>query len=111
MFDKIVFISDHAATIKLKDSENITMNLMNLHIVFEDATKKVLGQVDDVEDLPSPDLVTPRNGGYLVGTEAPYDLYIVICHFFFIGRQRYESCQFIGRSIVCFASAGMAALQ
>ena len=49
MFDKIVFISDHAATIKLKDSENITMNLMNLHIVFEDATKKVLGQVDDVD--------------------------------------------------------------
>ena len=48
MFDKIVFISDHAATIKLKDSENITMNLMNLHIVFEDATKKVLGEVNDV---------------------------------------------------------------
>ena len=48
MFDKIVFISDHAATIKLKDSQNITMNLMNLHIVFEDATKKILGEVNDV---------------------------------------------------------------
>ena len=49
MFDKIIFISDHAATIKLKDSQNITMNLMNLHIVFEDATKKVLGEVNDVD--------------------------------------------------------------
>ncbi len=48
MFDKIVFISNHAATIKLKDSENITMNLMNLHLVFEDETKKILGEVDDV---------------------------------------------------------------
>lgn len=48
MFDKIIFISDRAATIKLKDSENITMNLMNLHIVFEDETKKILGEVDDV---------------------------------------------------------------
>lgn len=38
----------------------------------------VLGQVDEVEDLPDPSLVTPRNGGYLVGTEAPYNLYIVI---------------------------------
>ena len=43
MFDKIVFISDHGATIKLKDGEKVTMNLMNLHIVFEDATKKVMG--------------------------------------------------------------------
>ena len=37
----------------------------------------VLGQVDDESDLPSPSLVSPRNGGYLVGTEAPYDLYVV----------------------------------
>lgn len=48
MFDKIVFISDQGATIKLKDSQNITMNLMNLHLVFEDETKKVLGEVNDV---------------------------------------------------------------
>lgn len=48
MFDKIVFISDQGATIKLKNSENLTMNLMNLHLVFEDETKKVLGEVNDV---------------------------------------------------------------
>ena len=49
MFDKIVFISDRLATIKLKDSENITMNLMNLHIVFEDDLKKILAEVQDVD--------------------------------------------------------------
>lgn len=27
MFDKITFISDEGATIRLKDSENLTMNL------------------------------------------------------------------------------------
>ena len=48
MFEKIVFISDQGATVKLKNSENITMNLMNLHLVFEDETKKVLGEVNDV---------------------------------------------------------------
>ena len=63
MFEKIVFISDHSATIKLKDSENITMNLMNLHLVFEDEAKKVLGEVDDIRD----GMVTVRFLGEFVG--------------------------------------------
>lgn len=48
MFDKIVFISDQGATVKLKNSENLTMNLMNLHLVFEDDKKKVLGEINDI---------------------------------------------------------------
>ena len=70
MFDKIVFISDRSATIKLKDSENITMNLMNLHIVFEDATKKVLGEVDDVngDTVNATFLGEIVNGRFLGGT-------------------------------------------
>ncbi len=48
MFDKIVFISDQGATVKLKNSENVTMNLMNLHLVFEDDKKKVLGEINDI---------------------------------------------------------------
>ena len=63
MFDKIIFISDRSATIKLKDSANVTMNLMNLHIVFEDETKKVLGEVDDVNG----DTVSASFLGEIVG--------------------------------------------
>lgn len=63
MFDKIVFISDHGATIKLKDGENITMNLMNLHLVFEDETKKVLGEVNDING----DTVSASFLGEIVG--------------------------------------------
>lgn len=37
----------------------------------------ILGQVDDVSDLPSPSIVQ-RNSAYLVGTEEPYNLYVVI---------------------------------
>ena len=48
MFDRIVFISDQSANIKLKDPDNLAINLMNLHLVFEDDTKKVLGEVDDL---------------------------------------------------------------
>ena len=49
MFDKIVYISDHSANIKLKENAEVTMNLMNMHLVFEDDVKKVLGEVDDLD--------------------------------------------------------------
>lgn len=37
----------------------------------------ILGQVDDASELPSPSIVQ-RNSAYLVGTEEPYDLYVLI---------------------------------
>ena len=49
MFDKIVYISDRTAHIKLKEKANILINLMNLHLVFEDNVKKILGEVDDMD--------------------------------------------------------------
>ena len=49
MFDRIVYISDHSAKIKLVEGANITMNLMNLHLIFEDASKKILGEIDDID--------------------------------------------------------------
>ena len=36
MFDKIVYISDQNAEIKLKETEKLSVNLMNLHVIFED---------------------------------------------------------------------------
>ena len=48
MFDKIVYISDEYANVKLKDAESLAVNLMNLHLVFEDSTKKILAEVDDL---------------------------------------------------------------
>ena len=48
MFDKIVYISDEFANVKLKDADNLAVNLMNLHLVFEDSTKKILAEVDDL---------------------------------------------------------------
>lgn len=62
MFDKIIYISDHSANIRLKDAENLTVNLMNLHLVFEDKDKKVLGEVDDLDK----DVVKARFLGEIV---------------------------------------------
>ena len=63
MFDKIIYISDQGANIKLADNAEITMNLMNLHLVFEDNTKKVLGEVDDLDG----NIVKARFLGEIVG--------------------------------------------
>ena len=49
MFDRITYISDDGATVKLKEGQEVTMNLMNLHIVFEDKDKTILGEVDDLD--------------------------------------------------------------
>ncbi len=49
MFDKIVYISDQGANIKMKDDFDTKINLMNLHLIFEDSNKKVLGEVDDLD--------------------------------------------------------------
>ncbi len=62
MFDKIVYISDHSANIKLKDAEHLAVNLMNLHLIFEDKDKKVLGEVDDLDK----DIVKARFLGEIV---------------------------------------------
>lgn len=50
MFDRIVYISDHLAHVKLKSDVPLTINLMNLHIIFEDRDKKILGEVDDLNE-------------------------------------------------------------
>lgn len=62
MFDRIIYISDHSAKIRLKDADNIAINLMNLHLVFEDKDKKVLGEVDDLDQ----DVVRARFLGEIV---------------------------------------------
>ena len=50
MFDKIIYISDQSANIKLKEDVEVAINLMNLHLIFEDKDKTILGEVDDLED-------------------------------------------------------------
>lgn len=48
MFGKIVYISDSIAHIGIPDGTPVNMDLMNMHVVFEDGDRKVLGEVEDV---------------------------------------------------------------
>lgn len=65
MFDRIVYISDQGANVRLKDKDNLTINLMNLHLIFEDKDKKVLGEVDDLDG----DIVKTRFLGEIVNNK------------------------------------------
>lgn len=49
MFDKIVYISDKDAHVKIKEGQEVAINLMNMHLIFEDSDKKMLGEVDDID--------------------------------------------------------------
>jgi hypothetical protein len=48
MFGKIIYINDNLAHIKIVDGTPLATNLMNLHIMFEDDKKKILGEVEDI---------------------------------------------------------------
>lgn len=63
MFEGITYISNQSAHIKLKDNVQVKTNLMNLHLVFEDQNKKILGEVNDVDGS----IVKARFLGEIVG--------------------------------------------
>ena len=48
MFGEIVYISDNVAHIKIPDGTPVATNLMNMHVMFEDDKKKILGEVEDI---------------------------------------------------------------
>ena len=48
MFDRITYISNEGCTVKLTNGGELSTDLMNMHLIFEDDTKKVLGEVEDI---------------------------------------------------------------
>lgn len=48
MFGKIVYISDNMAHVEIPQDKPLSTDLMNMHVVFEDEDKKILGEVEDI---------------------------------------------------------------
>ena len=46
MFGRIVYISDSVAHVEC--GQNMSTNLMNMHVIFEDSNKKILGEIVDI---------------------------------------------------------------
>ena len=50
MFGKIVYISDTEAHDQIATEGGLNTNIMNMHVIFEDGDKKILGEVEDIND-------------------------------------------------------------
>ena len=61
MIGKITYISNNMAHIK--PSGNVSSNLMNMHVIFEDKDKKILGEIEDI----SPDNIKVNFLGEIAG--------------------------------------------
>lgn len=59
MFEKIVYISDHGAHVKVNDTR---VNMINQHLVFTDSDKQVVGEVEYVHD----DIIEARFIGEII---------------------------------------------
>ena len=49
MLGKITFIGDTYAKVKFLQDANISTNIMNLHVIFEDSRCKILGEVGSID--------------------------------------------------------------
>ena len=50
MFNKIEVISKNFAIVSLIHSEELMKDLLNVHVVFEDKDKKILGEVEEINE-------------------------------------------------------------
>ena len=65
MLGKIIYISNNMAHVQIPPNVKVSTNLMNMHVIFEDEKKKVLGEIDDI----SQDLIKIRFLGEIVNNQ------------------------------------------
>ena len=63
MFEKIIFISNEVAKVTVNGA--LENNIMNMHVIFEDNTRLILGQIQDMNDV----VVTINFLGELINNE------------------------------------------
>ena len=65
MIGNIVYLNNNLAHIKINTGTPISSNLMNLHIIFEDDKKKILGEIEDID----PEIIKVRFLGEIVNNK------------------------------------------
>ena len=50
MFDKIIYLSDNMAHVTLAPNVPLSFNIMNMHVVFQDTEKCILGEIEDIDE-------------------------------------------------------------
>ena len=68
MLGKILNISQNQAQIQILDKSLLATNLLNLHVIFHDNNKKILGEIEDIkEDIISIALLGEYNDKGFIG--------------------------------------------
>ena len=69
MFGKIVYISGSVAHINIPEGTPVSMDLMNMYVVFEDEDRRVLGEVEDIskQEIKIHFLGVIENGKFIAG--------------------------------------------
>lgn len=49
MLEKILYINDNEAKIKITNDDALSMDLMNLHLVFDDGERRILGEIGEID--------------------------------------------------------------
>ncbi|MBE6149124.1 MAG: ATP-binding protein [Firmicutes bacterium] len=49
MLGKIIYMNNTNAHVLVNEGIKISTNIMNMHVIFEDTNKKVLGEIEDIE--------------------------------------------------------------
>ena len=66
MFEKIIYIDNNTAHVKI--AGDLTSNIMNLHVVFEDQSRKILGEIQDINgDLATISFLGEFEGEHFLG--------------------------------------------
>lgn len=50
MVEKILYVNDNMAKIKLASNDSFSKDLMNLHLVFDDGSRKILGEIQEIDN-------------------------------------------------------------
>lgn len=64
MLGHIIYMSNTTANVEVIGNLNTATNLMNMHVIFDDGIKKILGEVEDID----PKVIKVRFLGELVGS-------------------------------------------
>ena len=65
MIGNIIYLNNNLAHIKINTGTPISSNLMNLHIIFEDDQKKILGEIEDID----PEIIKVRFLGEIINNK------------------------------------------
>jgi len=49
MLEKIIFINDNEAKMKITTNETFSKDLMNLHLIFDDGERRILGEIEEID--------------------------------------------------------------